>query len=75
MTDRICGGESNGRFVGFTHLGTQYARRRDSGMNCADNARGTGSVTSVKLEIVSSLLSAAVATITFERATFEGPFH
>jgi hypothetical protein len=44
-------------------------------MNCADNARGTGPMTPVKLEIVSSLLSAAVATTTFERATFEGPFH
>jgi hypothetical protein len=75
MTDRICGGESNGRFVGLTYLGTQYARCRDREMNCADNARGTGPMTPVKLEIVSSLLSAAVATTTFERATFEGPFH
>jgi hypothetical protein len=66
MTDRICDGESNGRFVGFTYLGTQHARRPNRGMNCADNAQGTGSVTSVKPEIISSLLSAAVATITFE---------
>ena len=75
MTDRICDGESNGRFVGFTYLGTQHARRPNRGMNCADNAQGTGSVTSVKPEIISSLLSAAVATITFERATVESPLH
>jgi hypothetical protein len=66
MTDRICGGESNGRFVGLTYLGTQYARCCTREMNCADDARGTGAVTPVKLEIVSLLLSAAVATITFE---------
>ena len=75
MTDRICGGESNGRFVGLTYLGTQYARCCTREMNCADDARGTGAVTPVKLEIVSLLLSAAVATITFERATVESPLH
>jgi hypothetical protein len=74
MTERICGGGGNGRFVSF-HLSWKAICAEPQARNCADNARGTGSMTSVKLEIVSSLLSATVEIITFERATFEIPFH